>query len=138
MTNTAHTPGPWFYDKAYDRIIAPSHSPVWCPEKGFTSVVCLFGAMGGDDTDADARLIAAAPELLEALRPFAMIAKLDAFYRDNSKDRMVKRTARCKSCMDANLKKYISNNREAANAKRRAYYHKRIAEGNPIPRAQHA
>ena len=28
---------------------------------------CLFGAMGGEDCAADARLMAAAPELLEAL-----------------------------------------------------------------------
>ena len=32
-----------------------------------TSIVNLIGAMGGNDTTADARLIAAAPELYEAL-----------------------------------------------------------------------
>ena len=52
---TKHTPGPWIVDGS--RIAAPD---------GTTVINCL-GAMGGHDTQADARLIAAAPDLLAAL-----------------------------------------------------------------------
>lgn len=51
-----HTPGPWTYD---------GKSSIDSPHG---NVLSLYGAMGGLDTEADARLIAAAPELLRELK----------------------------------------------------------------------
>ena len=60
-----HTPGPWeikrHFDSCYRYISAPEHialaQVVWCVEEEERSPVC----------EANAHLIAAAPELLEAL-----------------------------------------------------------------------
>jgi len=68
---TKHTPGPWQHTDS--KIISLSS---WFvpPDESIddpgirTTVVELRGAMGGDDINADAKLIAAAPELLEALK----------------------------------------------------------------------
>lgn len=51
-----HTPGPWSIDGT--RIVASDS----------VCVVDCVGAMGGDDSQADKRLLAAAPELLAALQ----------------------------------------------------------------------
>ena len=61
MTNEPKfTPGPWNYKGSE---IISTHEKRGRP----VSVVDLFGAMGGEDSDADAHLIAAAPDLYEAL-----------------------------------------------------------------------
>lgn len=60
MTEPKFTPGPWNYK---DTEIISTHEKRGRP----VSVVDLFGAMGGEDSDADAYLMAAAPELYEAL-----------------------------------------------------------------------
>ena len=59
MTNetTQHTPGPWKYDELTAKIWDAEDMPVCIPT--------LNNGMAG--RDANARLIAAAPELLEAL-----------------------------------------------------------------------
>lgn len=57
--SSAHTPGPW--DLRHDEF----------PEiglGGWTVGVQGYGSIAGVDTEANARLIAAAPELLDALR----------------------------------------------------------------------
>lgn len=61
--HTPGTPGEWFVgQKVRDGSI--------CVVGDIDSVVCEFGErLGG--VEADARLIAAAPELMEALEPFA-------------------------------------------------------------------
>lgn len=64
-----HTPGPWRYEKNKPAILTGEDKV----ENGFvvepaTSIVNLYGAMGGDDTDADALLMASAPDLLAALK----------------------------------------------------------------------
>lgn len=60
-----HTPGPWLYKNS--AIIAPD-VPAWDdPEAPPTTIVDLRGTMGGIDTRADANVMAAAPELLDAL-----------------------------------------------------------------------
>jgi hypothetical protein len=63
-----HTPGPWAAEEA-------GRSGYWISTKGhpFTIVdsiddECRHGAINGDNAGANARLIAAAPELLEALK----------------------------------------------------------------------
>ena len=66
-----HTEGPWIYNKLGCRI---ESTTVWYEEATQdedaipVQVVSLRGAMGGDDVEADANLIAAAPELLETLK----------------------------------------------------------------------
>lgn len=65
-----HTPGPW-RDEGY-RISA---------QRGETTVVDLRSCMGGDDVQADARLIAAAPELLAALQKIAASAECEVVER---------------------------------------------------------
>ena len=61
-----HTPGSWRYDKERCGIFAGESKE---DEDGLevgneVRIVDLYGAMGGEDTDADARLIASAPDLL--------------------------------------------------------------------------
>ena len=54
MKNTKHTPGPWRYSPVHNDIISMADGP-W-------TEICFFFK------EEDARLIAAAPELLEALQ----------------------------------------------------------------------
>ncbi len=56
MSAPKHTPGPWSYDEEADRIEGPT---------GEKWVICR------SVNDADARLIAAAPDLAEALEALA-------------------------------------------------------------------
>ena len=76
MSETKHTPGPWY----------------WCDEEGETAlpyltsqtgIICKFGNFaeyypqcGDVPNEADARLIAAAPELLEALEAVEIAATM--------------------------------------------------------------
>lgn len=72
MSNNKHTPGPWLARRMY-RGFSEKYTPY--VSAGDTSKVLCFmnisGAYGGfsgqEQAEADARLIAAAPELLEAL-----------------------------------------------------------------------
>lgn len=57
--NGKHTPGPWVAEDAPDRRVA-----VYGGER----CVCVIGEKGFPSVDADAALIAAAPDMLEALR----------------------------------------------------------------------
>ncbi len=61
-TKVQYTPGPWRHDQDKCAIIADAATDRF----GCTPVVVvsLEGAMGGDDSTADARLISAAPDLL--------------------------------------------------------------------------
>jgi len=63
----SHTPGPWKYED--NKIVSTTQYEPRYEEDEPTNVtvVNLLGAMGGDDVSADIRLIATAPELLEAL-----------------------------------------------------------------------
>ncbi len=65
-----HTSGPW--EVRGSRIVAVNVKPDWADinedyANERVNVVDLTSAMGGEDSDADARLIAAAPELLAYL-----------------------------------------------------------------------
>jgi hypothetical protein len=60
MTSTHHTPGPWI---AQHRIIAPADAIT-----SDTYPSREIARMASHGTDADARLIAAAPDLLAALQ----------------------------------------------------------------------
>ena len=73
MSNTKHTPGPWRIGslESYDGYTGQPYRNVWARQDEAATVVARAirsdGAMT-NDVDADARLIAAAPELLEALQ----------------------------------------------------------------------
>ncbi|MGB0971870.1 MAG: hypothetical protein ACPGVG_13055 [Mycobacterium sp.] len=65
MSEAKHTPGPWRYDATRSVESPCILSDAIDPETGQPfCVVSLGGAMGGEDTNADARPIAAAPDLL--------------------------------------------------------------------------
>ncbi len=60
MTKPKHTPGPWKHDDIYGLIVT---------QDGAEIAACHAGRTGGkSETVPNARLIAAAPELLEALK----------------------------------------------------------------------
>lgn len=67
----SHTPGPWYYDRKRARILAqrpePGGEDLRHPPEPIV-VANLYSAMSGDDTEADARLMAAAPALLKAAK----------------------------------------------------------------------
>jgi hypothetical protein len=55
-----HTPGPWTYDAEFEVIFGPS------PD--YDTVAATFFDRPEDECEANARLVAAAPQLLEALQ----------------------------------------------------------------------
>ena len=63
MTNTQHTPGPWTYKRDYTRpdAIGGDYFYDICDADGKPLNIVVFG-------EANARLIAAAPDMLEALK----------------------------------------------------------------------
>lgn len=63
-----HTPGPWTFK-------VEEYEEYWCPETHFNA-----GPAVGIESEADARLIAAAPELLEALQ--ALVYEAEALRKD--------------------------------------------------------
>ena len=74
MAETAHTPGPWFVpDQTWARETRIEvEDDIACPGSGgamsYTTIVCTLGwNRTTPEWEANARLIAAAPALLEAL-----------------------------------------------------------------------
>ena len=63
MIDTKHTPGPWNSERAE----SSKCFDVKC-ECGFFVATCHDGVRGESNAEANARLISAAPELLEALQ----------------------------------------------------------------------
>jgi hypothetical protein len=61
---TKHTPGPWRHNGKRNAIESTTEMVY---EDQPVQVISTFAAMGGENTDADILLIAAAPDLLEAL-----------------------------------------------------------------------
>jgi hypothetical protein len=81
MSRTSYTPGPWKHEKMR---LPPKEKDRRCgfvvngPDDGSASLpirICDMripdGLAGFEEGEANARLISSAPELLEALRPFA-------------------------------------------------------------------
>lgn len=67
MTTTPHTPGPW-------KVVNRGHSPsAWIIGNGFYLAEMQNDAKANEQVNADARLIAAAPELLAALKDLARV-----------------------------------------------------------------
>lgn len=70
-----HTPGPW---TLHPTALHPAVRSVGTPDAGARRI-CTVGSMNGNPVDkANARLIAAAPELLEALQAIADTDPIDA------------------------------------------------------------
>jgi hypothetical protein len=67
----SHTPGPWAYEN-YDGTVH-----VFIDNEGGTPSICK---LVGNDKDANARLIAAAPEMLEALEA------IDSYWSSTGED----------------------------------------------------
>jgi hypothetical protein len=67
-----HTPGPWYVSAADDYEIhseaTPDKFPHRCKEDDLGRFVAVIGNRASDFGKANARLIAAAPEMLEALK----------------------------------------------------------------------
>lgn len=79
MAETKHTPGPWTAEVRITGKNRNGRQWVVCagPEaKRYSPVAQVYQAWPSSKTEADARLLAAAPELLEALRPLAAWAAL--------------------------------------------------------------
>ena len=68
MSAHKHTPGPWEQADAFG--VTPTGTSVKAASDNYLVASCT-GYYGRDGAVANARLIAAAPELLEALEPFA-------------------------------------------------------------------
>lgn len=60
---SAHTPSPWSFVQS-----GTGDFPIWNVRIGTRGLITLPATAGMETMDADARLIAAAPELLEALK----------------------------------------------------------------------
>ena len=84
MSNTKHTPGPWEYRQGGICPIAtlPNYPPhivrIYRDEKGrhCTSFIAMLES-ATEPNDANARLIAAAPELLEAVKDALLVTTWD-------------------------------------------------------------
>lgn len=90
--NTKHTPGPWKFEKrggsgraAIEHNIPETDYPfaVWIPSPPFVMgalgcLVCKTNGICPDESEANARLIAAAPELL------AIVKELDDWYNQGT------------------------------------------------------
>lgn len=84
MNNFKGTPGPWQWDQDGGALRSKTHI-LLCPGNVPGGIDtrdgwgALLGAFAGDDdeSEANAKLIAAAPDLLEALQ--AIIARLDPY-----------------------------------------------------------
>ena len=64
-TMTEHTPGPWAIWTDPDRY--DPYATVWCPRDDTVTAKCAFGRVPVDVERANARLIAAAPDMLDEL-----------------------------------------------------------------------
>lgn len=93
-----HTAGPWDYD-AYNRTIVPQGklSPAFRENLKVAAICKIKNRESGTDhyneeRDANAHLIAAAPELLDALNDaMGLTHCLDGYYMGNEVDAIVKK-----------------------------------------------
>jgi hypothetical protein len=78
MSNVKHTPGPWEWDGNVWGYDSENEAPwlVQAPWTGKSSKNVLTGTIKCE-SEADARLIAAAPELLEALHELYVALEID-------------------------------------------------------------
>ena len=77
MSNTKHTPGPWRYQSETSQSFG---DPVSITRFEVYTATGLFGHPATCSVEADAKLIASAPELLEALQRLHGILSQTVFY----------------------------------------------------------
>jgi hypothetical protein len=65
---TQHTPGPWVYKGGETTTIREADGSMICQMKFLTGPHGLGGRRSNDEVDANARLIAAAPDMLAELQ----------------------------------------------------------------------
>ena len=72
---TKHTPGPWVYRHSFD---SAARRDIWTATDatGHRELVATIPDAEGDHINADARLIAAAPDLLAALEALTACASM--------------------------------------------------------------
>lgn len=85
---SAHTPGPWVIDK--DRIATVEPKPLTMQTPNLWAVA--FASRQREEWEANARLIAAAPELLAALRQYVACDRLSDRLKQNAIDAIAKAT----------------------------------------------
>lgn len=86
-TQSKHTPGPWAISKINQRIDIISADTLSAKKlsKESNSGFIIAECFGDDDKEANARLIAAAPELLEALQRLVTEASVSVYkYRPDA------------------------------------------------------
>lgn len=74
---TTHTPAPWKADTVVNS--EDLHMEVYIPNRTLAYVLHYPNDITTDETAANARLIAAAPELLEALKALENLTNIPAF-----------------------------------------------------------
>lgn len=79
MSEARHTPGPWTLSDDYDTVFGGPPD-----DRGSVMVANIAGDADDPENEANARLIAAAPELLEVARQYA--ATLEALIRQSPTD----------------------------------------------------
>jgi hypothetical protein len=70
---TKHTTGKWIYNEYKHCIESDTEwsiepNPEWDLDGSKTEIISTYGAMGGNDTRADIRLICSAPDMLNVLQ----------------------------------------------------------------------
>jgi len=89
--SSQHTPGPW-YAQIHSAPLF-TRADIYGPPNGFRQVTEIRSSFGSDEEKAaNARLIAAAPELLEALRGVVELATMPADLRDACRSAITKAT----------------------------------------------
>ncbi len=88
--STKHTPGPWQSDAAGE-----SHEWVVLSSENQSICACMNGVGGKDRVQANARLIAAAPELLEALED---VLKITMFH-SNPESELERRKSKARAAI---------------------------------------
>ena len=71
-----HTPGPWKYEEVFDRTGSPRAYSVWpCNQSGARNRICMTPDGTTPENKANAIIMAAGPDLLEALKELCDIVE---------------------------------------------------------------
>lgn len=84
----SHTPGPWEvahcgYDVCTQLGAINTFGEESPEDEGWTIASCAFGKLPNAECKANARLIAAAPDLLAALEEIVMLARIGQWYNED-------------------------------------------------------
>ena len=82
MTEAKHTPGPWEWAEKETRFtVLPSRKPSnWQGPRNICERISYRGSSHWEEHRANARLIAAAPEMLEALERLESVVRLNVAF----------------------------------------------------------